>query len=120
MINILKKVILKRKLKQAGFNWIKVDKDVIHKYRKTTNRNKDLSDLEIEMKIIRSYYSGHASSINCARELINYGYLELIKDNDKNRITYILNSKENLCGRINYDIKNKITDVYKSVFGGEV
>lgn len=118
MINIMKKVILKRKLKQAGFNWIKVDKSIIHKYRYTTNRNKDASDFYIEFKLNRSFYSSKPDSINELRDIHYYGVLKIIKDNKRNLITYIQNNKKGRYGKINLETKDKITEIYNSVFGG--
>ena len=117
---MIKKMLLKYKLQKAGFKWIKVSKDIIKKYRNTTAKNKLLSDDKIEFKIIREFYSGKISSINDKRSITNYGYMMIIKDNEKNEISYILNSKENRCGIIDFEIKNKITKIYESVYGGEI
>ena len=113
-------MLLKYKLRKAGFKWIKVPKSIIKKYRDTTAKDKLLSDDKIEFKIIREFYSGKISSINDKRSITNYGYMEIIKDNEKNEISYILNSKSNRCGIIDFEIKNKITKIYESVYGGEI
>jgi hypothetical protein len=117
---MIKKMLLKYKLQKNGFKWIKVPKSIIKKYRDTTSKNKNLSDDVIVFKIVREFYSGKISSINDKRSITNYGYMEIIKDNEKNEISYILNSKENRCGIIDFEIKNKITKIYESVYGGEI
>ena len=117
---MIKKLILKYKLRKIGFKWIGVPKDIIKKYRDTTAKNKLLSDDKIEFKIIREFYSGKISSVNDKRSITNYGYMLIIKDNEKNEISYILNSKENRCGIIDFEIKNKITKIYESIYGGEI
>jgi hypothetical protein len=117
---MIKKLILKYKLQKIGFKWIKVPKSIIKKYRDTTAKNKTLDDFTIKYKINREFYSGKISSINDKRSITNYGYMEIIKDNEKNEITYILNSKSNRCGKIDYEIKDKITKIYESVYGGEI
>lgn len=120
MIKKLKQMLLKYKLKKVGFKWIKVPKSIIKKYRDTTAKNKLLSDDKVEFKIIREFYSGKISSINDKRSITNYGYMLIIKDNEKNEISYILNSKENRCGIIDFEIKDRITKIYNSVYGGEI
>ena len=117
---MIKKLILKYKLRKIGFKWIGVPKDIIKKYRDTTAKNKSLSDDKVEFKIIREFYSGKISSINDKRSITNYGYMLIIKDNEKNEISYILNSKENRCGIIDFEIKNRITKIYESIYGGEI
>lgn len=117
---MFKKLLLKFKLYRSGYKWIKVPKEIINEYRNTTAKNKELSNDKVEFKIIREFYSGKISSINDKRSITNYGYMMIIKDNEKNEISYILNSKENRCGKIDFEIKNKITKIYESVYGGEI
>lgn len=115
-----KQIILKQKLKENGYPWIKVPKQIIKKYRDTTNKNKHLSDSEIEFKLNREYYSARPYSINDKRDIVLYGYLRIKKDNTKNIIVDIHNSKQNICGNINYIIKDKINSIYALVYKSEV
>lgn len=124
MTNVVKKIslfgniILRYELRKNKTPWIKVPKDIIKTYRETTTKNKLATDDKIAFKINREYYSGSPSSINDKRDIINYGYMIIIKDNEKNKISYILNSKENRNGKINFETKDKMTSIYMSVFGG--
>jgi hypothetical protein len=118
MIKKLKILLLKQKLKVNGYTWIKVPKDIIKKYRDTTNKNKDLDDFTIEYKLNREFYSSSLDSINEDRDIVNYGYLRITKNNKTNTITDIHNSKNNRCGKIKYKEKEKITSIYESIFGG--
>jgi len=119
-INLFRKIILKQKLKANGFPYIKVDKQMIKKYRETTNKNRFAKDNEIEFKIVRAFYSGHTTSINDREETVEYGYLTIKKDKEKNLITYIQNNRSGRNGRIDFEIKDRITAIYVSVYGGEV
>ena len=118
MFNLLKKIQLRNKLNENGFPWIKVKKDVIKKYRDTTNKNHNLTDFEIQYKLNREFYSSSTDSINEDRDICYYGYLKIVKDNRTNTITEIHNSHDNRCGRIKYKEKDKIKAIYISVFGG--
>jgi hypothetical protein len=119
MINPIKIIILKQKLKKNKTPWIKVSKDAVNEYRYTTNKNRDLDDFSIHMKIIRAFYSGHATSINDKRIIVEYGYLRIKLDRVYNKITKIHNSRSNnRNGHIDMDIKNEITSIYVDVFGG--
>ena len=120
MINIFKKIILKRRLRQVGFPYIKVSKDIIQKYKYTTRKNEYLTNEKIEFKILRSYYSGTLDSFNDERDYVNYGQLRIKKDNINNLITDIHNDGRNRNGRINFEIKDKSTSIYVSVYGGEI
>lgn len=117
---MFKKFKLKKLLKEYGFPYIKVKKSVIKKYRETTNKNKHLSDSEIEFKINREYYSAKPDSINDKRDIVLYGYLTITKNNENNTIVDIHNSKKNRCGKIQYNIKDKMDIIYASVYGNEV
>lgn len=118
ILQYCKKINLFRKLKKEGFPWIKVHKDIIQKYKYTTNRNQKSSDFLIQFKINRSYYSGKLNTFNDYRNIVNYGQLKVIKDNEKNMIIDIHNSSYNINGRINFETKDKITSIYMRVFGG--
>ena len=117
---MFKKFKLKKLLKEYGFPYIKVKKSVIKKYRDTTNKNKHLSDSEIEFKINREYYSARPDSINDKRDIVLYGYLTITKDNENNMIMDIHNSKKNRCGKIDYMIKDKMNAIYTSIYDCEV
>lgn len=118
MLNIFKKTILKQKMNENGYKWIKVKKEVIHKFRETTQRNKNLSDFEVNFKLVREFYSASRDSRNEDRDISLYGYLKIIKDNRTNTIIDIHNSHNNRNGHIKYQDKDKINAIYKSVFGG--
>lgn len=120
MLNIFKTMILKHKLKKNGFKWITVHKDIIQKYKYTTKNNKKLSNFQIEVKLNREYYAGKMQSKNDMRNIIHYGYLRIVKDNKRNLITDVFNSSKNRCGRINFETKDKITEIYMNVFGGVI
>jgi len=120
MIKKLKILLLKQKLRVNGFKWIKVPKDIIKKYRDTTQKNRNLDNFSIAFKIIRAFYSGHATSINDERIITEYGYLKIELDRINNKITKIHNNRNNRCGKISIDIKNDITSIYIDVFGGDV
>jgi hypothetical protein len=128
MINCIKKIILlrrkqnilKQKLKENGFKWLKVPKKIIKKYRDTTNKNKDLDNFTIQYKLNREFYSSSKDSINEDRDICYYGYLKITKSNKTNTIINIHNSKSNRCGRIHDDVKKAITKIYESIFGGEL
>jgi hypothetical protein len=113
-------MLLKRKLKQYGFKWIDVSKDLIKKYRESTKKNKLLDDFSICFKLNREFYSGQADSINEVRDIINYGYLRIIKDNKRNLIIDIHNSHRNRNGKIKFDIKDKINSIYASIYKEEL
>ena len=117
---MFKKFKLKKLLKEYGFPYIKVKKNVIKKYRETTAKNKCLSNSEIEFKINREYYSAKPDSINGKRDIVLYGYLTITKDNENNIIVDIHNSKKNRCGKIDYMIKDKINSIYASIYDYEV
>ena len=107
MIRVLKKIILcrhkqnilKQKLKENGYQWIKVPKHIIKKYRNTTNKNKDLDSFTIQYKLNREFYSSSKDSINEDRDICYYGYLKITKSNKTNTITDIHNSHENRNGK---------------------
>ena len=116
---MIKKLILKYKLRKAGFKWLKVSKDIINEYRYTTKKNRDVDDFNIQFKLVRAYYSGHKTSIRDKKITVEYGYLRIKVDEVNNRIIEIHNSREkNRNGSINMDIKNTITSIYIDVFGG--
>ena len=117
MISVLKKFILKQKLKENGFPWITVHKDIIQKYRNTTRDNKNLTNDEVSFKINRSYYCGNLDSRNEIRDFINYGFLKITKDNKRNLIIDIHNSSKNRNGHIKFHIKDEMTAIYNSVYG---
>ena len=118
MIKAIKLIILKYKLSKAEYKWIKVPKDIVKKYRDTTVKNKLNSDNIIKFKINREFYAGHLSSINENFNTSEYGYLTIKRDNKMNSITYIQNDKNGRNGRINFKIKQEMTEIYKSVFTG--
>lgn len=119
MVKQIKMFLLKESMKKNKTPWIKVQKDVINKYRETTHKNKLATDDEIELKIVRAFYSGSYDSINDERTIKQYGYLTITRDNKKNIITYINNDKKlNRNGKIDFKIKDGITGIYSSVFGG--
>lgn len=120
MFKLFKKSQLKSKLTENDFPWLKVKKEVIRKYRETTNKSHNLTDFEIQYKLNREFYSSSPDSINDDRDIVYYGYLKIVKDNRTNKITEIHNSHDNRCGRIKYKEKDKIKAIYISVFGGEV
>jgi len=121
MTNVFKKFILKQKLKENGFPFITVHKDIIQKYRDTTRDNKNLTDDEIAFKLNRSYYCGSTDSVNENRSILNYGFLKIIKDNKRNLIIDIHNSSQNRNGRIKFQVKDKMTAIYNSIYvGGEM
>jgi hypothetical protein len=107
-------------MKQYGFQYIIVPKVVINKYRNTTKKNKHLSDKEIEFKINRELYSGQVQSKNEIRDIIHYGFLRIVKDNKRNLIIDIHNSKSNRNGKIKYNIKDTLNSIYVNVYGCEV
>ena len=121
MVKQIKMFLLKESMKKNKTPWIKVQKDVISKYRETTHKNKLATDDEIELKIVRAFYSGSYDSINDERTIKQYGYLTIIRDNKRNIITYISNDKKlNRNGKIDFRIKDGITGIYNSVFGGNI
>jgi hypothetical protein len=117
---MFKRFLLKKKMKQYGFQYIKVPKDIIDKYRNTTKKNAYISDREIEFKIIREYYSASVQSRNNIRDIVTYGFLRIIKDNKRNMIIDIHNSKSNRNGKIKYDIKDLLNSIYVSVYKEEI
>jgi hypothetical protein len=117
---MLKQFLLKRKMKQYGFQYINVPKTIINKYRKTTKNNKFLTDKEIEFKINREYYSASIDSSNEIRNIVNYGFLKMVRDNKRNLIIDIHNSKSNRCGKIKYDVKDLLNSIYVSIYKEEV
>ena len=120
MFNIFKKIILKKKLEENGFPWLKVNKEVIQKYRETTNKNKNLSDFIIQYKLNREYYSSSLDNVNIARDIAFYGYLKIVKSNITETIIDIHNSRDNRNGKIKYKVKDQINARYNSVFGSDV
>lgn len=118
MLKVFKKFTLKQKLKENGFPFINVHKDIIQKYRDTTRDNHNLTDFQVMFKLNRSYYCGSPDSIRENRNITNYGFLRIIKDNKRNLIIDIHNSSKNRNGKIQYHIKDKITAIYNSVYGG--
>jgi hypothetical protein len=119
---MIKKLILRYKLYRNGYKWIKVDKDIINEYRYTTKKNRDLDNHIIHLKLIRSVYSGHIDFLRDDEVMIvSYGYLKIKVDLKKNKIIEIHNSvTENKNGYIDFKIKDKITKIYESVYGGEI
>lgn len=117
---MFKQFLLKKKMKQYGFEYIKVPKEIIDKYRKTTKKNAHLSDKEIEWKLNREMYSGQVQSKNDIRIIVHYGYLKIVKDIKRNLIIDIHNSHSNRNGNIKYGVKDKLNSIYVNVYGGEV
>ena len=117
---MIKKLLLKYKLYRNSYKWFKVDKKIINEYRNTTNKNRELDNFSIHMKLVRSVHSGHITSIRNNIMIVFYGYLMLQIDLNKNKITNINNNKVNKNGHIDFKVKKDITKIYKSVYGGEI
>lgn len=116
---MIKKLLLKYKLNKLGYKWLKVNKEIINEYRYTTKKNRNVDDFLISFKLIRAFYSGHITSVRDKKITVEYGYLRIKVDETNNRIIEIHNSREdNRNGSINMDIKNSITSIYESVYGG--
>jgi hypothetical protein len=115
---MFKKMLLWYRLYKNSYKWFKTDKNIINEYRQTTNKNGELDNFSIHMKLVRSLHSGHIDSIRDNKMIVSYGYLSLEVDLDNSRIIKIHNSKEdNRNGHIDFDVKKEITSIYKSVFG---
>jgi hypothetical protein len=112
---MLGKILLKRKLKKLGYEFIPITSTALNDYRTRVKGNLTESKWTLERKLNRNFYIGKLDVENSDNHYlhINFGALTIIYRKDNNTIIGVTNHRHGWTGcEIDLELKEKLNKIY--------